>query len=252
MNPWLVLLAILGLSAVMAIGVGAAVFLSFRRPWRARCPRDGVEAQAQVDAVGAAVSEVSGRRRLSVARCSHRAQVKACDQACLDMPAEARRVVGREDAPLPVDGTPAVLVPLDGTPGSEAVLPAALQLARIHGARVRLLRVLPATGVARALDHHVVAYSDQEAARDEYAARWYLRGLRTRLRAVPVDEVVRFGDATAEILSEAEEPDVAWITMATRPARGLRRWLRRSVSRTVERAAWVPVMRTRYGTPSRA
>lgn len=250
MNAWLVLLAVLGLCVAVAIGVGAAIFLSFRRPWRARCPRDGAEAQVQVDAVGAARSEVAGARRLSIERCSHRTPLKGCDQACLDLPAEARHVVGVGDPPLPVVGTPAVLVPLDGTRGSEAALPAALQLARIHGARVRLLRVLPITTTVRDLDDYVVAYSDQEGARDEYAARWYLRGLRSRLPDVPIDEVVRFGDAPAEILSEAEAPDVAWITMATRPARGLRRWLRRSVTRTVERAAWVPVMSTPYGGAS--
>lgn len=251
MNAWAVLLVILGLSAVVAVAVGAPVFLAFRRPWRVGCPRDGVEAQVQVDARDAALSELVGRRRLSVGRCSHRTQVKGCDQACLDLPAETRHVVRMDDPPLPVVGTPAVLVPLDGTHGSEAVLPAALQLARIHGARLRLLRVLPVTETVRDLDDYVVAYSDQEAARDEYAARWYLRGLRDRLPDVPVDEVVRFGDATAEILREAEAPDVAWITMATRPAPGLRRWFRRSVTRTVERAAWVPVMPMPYGAPSR-
>lgn len=158
---------------------------------------------------------------------------------------------GADDPALPVVGTPTVLVPLDGTQGSEAALPAARQLARINGARVRLLRVLPPTMTVRDLDDSVLAYSDQEAARDEYAARWYLYGLRSRLPDVPVDEVVRFGEATREILSEAEAPDVAWITMATRPTRGRRRWLRRSVTRTVERAAWVPVMSTPYGASSR-
>jgi len=126
MNAWLVLLAVLGLCVAVAIGVGAAIFLSFRRPWRARCPRDGAEAQVQVDAVGAARSEVAGARRLSIERCSHRTPLKGCDQACLDLPAEARHVVGVGDPPLPVVGTPAVLVPLDGTRGSEAALPAAL------------------------------------------------------------------------------------------------------------------------------
>jgi nucleotide-binding universal stress UspA family protein len=252
MNPWLVLLTILGLCAVVAVGVGAAAFLSFRRPWRVRCPRDGVESQLQVDALDAAKSEVTGARRVSVARCSHRPPLTGCDQACLDLPAGTRHVATPADPPLPVAGTPTVLVPLDGTQGSEAALPAARQLARIHGARVRLLRVLPPTTTLRDADDYVVAYSDQEAAREEYAARWYMRRLRSRLPDVPVDEVVRFGEPTAEILSEAEAPDVAWITMATRPARGLRRWLRRSVTRTVQRAAWVPVMSTPYRTSGQA
>jgi nucleotide-binding universal stress UspA family protein len=251
MNAWVVLPAILILCAAVAIGVGAAAFLAFRRPWRVRCPRDGVEAQVQVDAADAAKSELTGRRRLSVVRCSHRDPLTGCDEACLELPAETRHVVRADDPPLRTVGIPAVLVPLDGTRGSEAALPAARQLARIHGARVRLLRVLPPPTTVRDLDEHVVAYSDQEAARDEYAARWYLRGLRSRLPDVPVDQVVRFGETPAEILSEAQAPDVAWITMATRPARGLGRRLRRSVTRTVERGAWVPVMSTPYGESSR-
>ena len=249
MNPWLALLAIVVLCSVVALAVGTGVFLGYRRPWRVRCPRDGVEAQVQVDALGAAIAEATGHGRPSVERCSHRWHVKDCDEACLATPASAHRPVRADDPPLPVVGTPAVLVPLDGTRGSEAALPTALTLARERGARVRLLRVMPVTGTVRDPDDRVVAYSDQESARDEGAARWYLRSLRDRFGDVPVEEVVRFGEPAVEILREAEEPDVALIAMATRPTCGLRRWLRRSVTRVVAREAWVPVARATFGAP---
>jgi nucleotide-binding universal stress UspA family protein len=170
-----------------------------------------------------------------------------CDDACLRVTGALRRPVRPGDAPLPVVGHPTVLVPLDGTPGSEAALPAARTLAREQGARVRLLRVMPVTGTVRDADEQVVAYSDQESARDEYAARWYLQSLRPELAECQIEEVVRFGDPAAEILREAEQPDVAVIAMAARPRWGLASWFRRSVSRRVEREAWVPVRRARYG-----
>ena len=249
MNAWLVLLLIAVLCSAVALVVGASMFLSVCRPWRVRCPRDGVEAQVQVDALEAARAEIAGRDRPSVTRCSHRWAVKGCDEACLHVPPSERQPVRRGDEPLPVVGTPAVLVPLDGTPGSEAALPTARALAWARGARVRLLRVMPATESVRDEDDRVVAYSDQESARDEYAARWYLRGVGKALGGLPVEEVVRFGDPAAEILREAEAPDVAIITMAKRPAAGLRRLFRRSVTRAVQRRAWVPVTPAEYGGP---
>lgn len=55
-----------------------------------------------------------------------------------------------------------ILVPLDGSPGSESVLPTVGELARARGARVRLLRVAAVPPEVRFGDR-VVAYADQEA-----------------------------------------------------------------------------------------
>lgn len=250
MNAWLVLLVIAALCSAVALVVGLSMFVSLYRPWRVRCPRDGADARVQVDALGAAGGELIGRSRLSVLRCTHRAPAEICDEACLHAPAAERRPVRPDDAPVPVVGTPTVLVPLDGTPGSEAAVPTARTLARAQGARVRLLRVMPTAQSVRGVDQRIVAYSDQESARDESAAQWYLRGVARALDGLEVEEVVRFGNPAAEILRAAEEPDVAVIAMATRPATGWRRLFRRSVTRAVERAAWVPVRRAEYGASS--
>jgi nucleotide-binding universal stress UspA family protein len=142
---------------------------------------------------------------------------------------------------------PVVLVPLDGSRGSEAVLPTAQDIALERGARIRLLHVVPPVESARATDNRMMVYADQESARVVHEVHGCLRGPHGALANLDVEEVVRFGEPVEEILREAEARDVVAIVMAAHRRTSLRRLLRRSVSRRVERAAWVPVMRTRYG-----
>jgi nucleotide-binding universal stress UspA family protein len=142
---------------------------------------------------------------------------------------------------------PVVLVPLDGSRGSEAVLPMAEEIALERGARIRLLHVVPPVEPAHATDNRLIAYADQQSARAVHEVRGYLRGPHGALPNLDVEQVVRFGVPAEEILREAEACDVVAVVMATHRRTSLRRLLRRSVSRRVERAAWVPVIRTRYG-----
>jgi nucleotide-binding universal stress UspA family protein len=228
-------------AAALVIAVGTATYLTVRRPWRISCPRDGRDARVQVNAASAVRAEVFGSERW-IARCSLW-PVLGCGEACLDTPATARREV-RPGEPLPKPrGRQTILVPLDGSRASEAVLPTARALARGRGARVRLLRVVPPVEAVHDDYDHVIAYLDQEAANAEAEALDYLRGLQRGLDGFDVDTVVRFGDPAAEILHEAEAQDVALIAMAARR----RAWLRRSVTAQVARAAWVPVVRAGYG-----
>ena len=83
------------------------------------------------------------------------------------------------------DGRHAILVPLDGSPGSESVLPTVGELALAQGARVRLLRVAPEAKAVEA-DDRIIAYADQETSRVEMetlaissARRWPCRGSRS-------------------------------------------------------------------------
>src|SRR5262245_39399022 len=62
-----------------------------------------------------------------------------------------------------------ILVPLDGSHGSEAVLPTVADLALAENASVRLLRVVPPPPEVRA-DDRVIAYADQETSRIELEA----------------------------------------------------------------------------------
>lgn len=139
-----------------------------------------------------------------------------------------------------------ILVPLDGSPGSESVLPAVGELAATHGARVRLLRVATPPAAVR-IDGRVIAYADQEPARVELEELAYLRHAAAGLPGIEVERIVRFGEPTAEIVREAESSRVDLITMATHARTGIRRTVKGSVAETVEGATAIPVMLVRHG-----
>jgi nucleotide-binding universal stress UspA family protein len=254
MNPWLVLLGVIVLAALFVIVPVAYATASFwRRPWIVRCPRKGVDARVTVDAGRAAAAEVIGRPRLDVAGCSlwrTFAGLESCAQECLSLPAAARRPAPpgwRDHA-----GIRTILVPLDGSPGSEAVLPTAADLARAHGAHLRLARVVPPPGIVETSEERVVVFVDQEAARIENEEREYLGRLASRLEGVDVEMVVRFGDPIPELAEEAESAQADLIVMATHHRRGILRAVKGSVAEGVARAAAVPVVLVPYGEPAAA
>jgi CBS domain-containing protein/nucleotide-binding universal stress UspA family protein len=161
-------------------------------------------------------------------------------------PAHPARAPASMPAAAPPSTGPTILVPLDGSPGSESVLPAVGELARARAARVRLLRVAPAPQAVETADR-VIAYADQETSRVELETLAYLKGLESALAGLDVDRVVRFGEAAEEIVREAKDANVALIAMATHRRRGLDRALRGSVAETVERASAIPVVLVPYG-----
>lgn len=140
----------------------------------------------------------------------------------------------------------AILVPLDGSPGSESVLPTVCELARARGARVHLLRVAPK---AREVEsgNRIIVYADQETSRVEMEVLDYLKAIARALTDVDVRCAVRFGDAAEEIVRAAEAEPADLIAMATHRRRGLDRALRGSVAETVERASAIPVLLVPYG-----
>ncbi len=140
-----------------------------------------------------------------------------------------------------------ILVPLDGSAGSEAALPRVAAVARAERAIVRLLHVAPRIQ-ARVVEDRVVAYADQEAARVTQRVVAYLTRAAAALPEIEVELAVRFGDPVAEILDDAESAGVDLIAMATHRRTGLRRLLEGSVAERVERAARVTVLLVAYGT----
>ena len=142
--------------------------------------------------------------------------------------------------------TTTILVPLDRSVGSEAVLGEVARLARAEGARVRLLHVARPVDTLM-VDGRVVRYADQEVARVREDCRAALIRAAAALADLEVDVAVRFGDPVEEIVREAEQPGVAWIAMATHRHRGLDRLIEGSVAERVERATRVPVLLVRYG-----
>lgn len=255
MNPWLILLGLVLVALVyVAVPVGAAALAHYRRPWRLKCPRAGTEAQIKVNALRAAVTEVLGRGGRSIERCSLWPSKQGCREECLELPPEAMRRVRRGEAPpreTTEPGVRTILVPLDGSPGSESVLAAVGELARAHGARVRFLKVMsPVTAVAS--DERVVAFADQESERVELEARAYFKRLAERLPGVAVAEAVRFGEPAAEIVEEAEAAGADLIAMASHRRTGFSRLVRGSVAARVERATTIPLLLVRYGEPAAA
>lgn len=250
MNPWIVLLALVLLALVyVAVPVGAAALAHYRRPWRLKCPRAGTEAQIKINELWAAVTEVLGRGTPSIERCSLWPAQRGCREECLALPPEALRRVRRGEAPPRERSEPGlrtILVPLDGSPGSESVLAAVRELARAHGARVRLLKVVPPVA-AVASDERTVAFADQESERLELEARAYFKAIAARLPGVTVESAVRFGEPVAQIVEEAEAAGADLIAMATHRRTGLGRLVRRSVASGVERATTIPLLLVRYG-----
>jgi nucleotide-binding universal stress UspA family protein len=140
-----------------------------------------------------------------------------------------------------------MLVPLDGSAGSETALFRAAELARGNGATLRLLHVAPSPGPVRAPDGRVLAYADDVAARVAADVRAYLTSAAATVSDVDSELVVGFGDATEEILWQAGKPDVCLIVMATHRRAGFRRLLEGSVAEPIARTAPVPVLLVEHG-----
>jgi nucleotide-binding universal stress UspA family protein len=134
-----------------------------------------------------------------------------------------------------------VLVPLDGSPGGETVLEEAAGVARANDAAVRLLQVVPRPE-ALVVDGRTVAYADDEAHRLAQDTTGYLAAVAERLRDLPVETAVRFGDPAEQILAVAGEPDVVLVAMATHRRAGLDRLVHGSVAERVDRKSPVPVL----------
>lgn len=140
-----------------------------------------------------------------------------------------------------------ILVPLDGSPLAEGILPEVLELARLHGAEILLLRV--------ALAHTfpgVDATDAQVHAVDE--AEGYLAELERGLAAqgIPVSSAVRYGHAAEEILDHAQARHADLIAMCTHGRSGVLRFMLGSVAEAVLRASPVPVLLLRAKVPAQS
>lgn len=135
-----------------------------------------------------------------------------------------------------------ILIPLDRTPASEAVVPLITEVARGAGSTVRLLYVQPVPGNILGEHGRVVAYADQEMARLEAEGSNYLEEVEARLLDVPTERVVRFGDPASEILVEAEAWPADLIALTTGAGGRIRRLVPGRVARKVFRKAPMPVM----------
>jgi nucleotide-binding universal stress UspA family protein len=135
-----------------------------------------------------------------------------------------------------------ILVPLDGTERSEAIVPIAAAVARDNGGTVRLLRVYPIPDRVVGEYGRTVAYVDQEMARLTAEGEERLAAASASVHDVPVERVVRFGEAAEEIAHEAEAFDADAIALAETPRGPLREALAPGTARRVARTTTVPTL----------
>jgi nucleotide-binding universal stress UspA family protein len=141
----------------------------------------------------------------------------------------------------PTDRAPRILVPLDRSPLSEAVLPPAGELAEPFDAELILLSVTPQLVTA---DMYGTAYLGYDIDADREERRRYLEGVATRLRAAGRAVRIRdgFGPVAAVIGDVAREEGVDLIAIATHGSGGATRLLMGSVATGVVQGATVPVL----------
>jgi nucleotide-binding universal stress UspA family protein len=135
------------------------------------------------------------------------------------------------------------LIPLDGSPVAESIVPFILEIAGPLDMQVTLVRVIvPSPPVAI---EGAVAIDDVEKLRDE--AETYLAAAASELRAkgLRVTTTVRRGEPVDEILTAAREADADLIAMTTHGRSGLSRLVFGSIAAAVLARAEVPVFMMR-------
>ena len=131
------------------------------------------------------------------------------------------------------------IIPLDGSPMSEAVLPAAVYLARKLGASVTLVHVIERNAPARVHGQPHLA--------DPAAAKAYLAGIRQRFEGLSVEIHVHtdaISDVSKSIAEHAHEFASDLVLMSTHGRGGLRKLLFGSIAQQVV-ALRVPVLLVR-------
>ena len=139
-----------------------------------------------------------------------------------------------------------LVVPLDGSPLSEAVLPVAEELGRACAAPIVLLRVVEFTGLAFAVDPFGSPYLDYQGALDvlmEDAGR-YLTNLASdpRGKGLTVETRASVGLPVETITAHAREQAGSVIVMSTHGRSGWRGLMLGSVARRVVLLASGPVL----------
>ncbi|HLY10723.1 MAG TPA: universal stress protein [Planctomycetota bacterium] len=128
-----------------------------------------------------------------------------------------------------------VLLPLDGSAGSESILPHATALARSYDAPVELLHVLAESGV-EAGDSKLRHWMGRE--RTRMNARF--AEIETSAPDVRFSRLCEEGDAAERILARVEPGSV--VAMANHGRSGLNRWIFGSVCEKILQAARCPVL----------
>ncbi|OGP91765.1 MAG: hypothetical protein A2Z19_04565 [Deltaproteobacteria bacterium RBG_16_54_18] len=143
-----------------------------------------------------------------------------------------------------------ILVPLDGSEISEAILPEIEKLASAFGSTICLLYVVPLAIIPGSMEPIANYQTITEALTHE--GEEYLRKMETRLKGkgFPVESHVQQGNEAQQILERCEREDIDLIAMSTHGRSGVRRWLLGSVAEKVIRHSTKPILLTRSANNS--
>jgi nucleotide-binding universal stress UspA family protein len=138
-----------------------------------------------------------------------------------------------------------ILVPLDGSPLAQAILPYVMVVAKGFHSHVILFHVAEA-----ALDHEAPeqkTYAHETIERIRPMAENYLAGVADEFRGegIDVEAKVVGGRAVPQIVEYAEQENVGLIAMSTHGRSGLTRWVMGSVVSKILRACERPVLLVR-------
>jgi nucleotide-binding universal stress UspA family protein len=135
-----------------------------------------------------------------------------------------------------------ILVPLDGSPLAEAVLPHAEALAKSEHAEIVILRV-PATPTSEFLSRDPMVANrirkDMETESEEYVYNTVAVLEKEHIKATGI---TKDGPVADTILNVADETHADIIAMSTHGRTGVSRWLMGSVADKIVHHAHIPVM----------
>jgi nucleotide-binding universal stress UspA family protein len=138
-----------------------------------------------------------------------------------------------------------ILVPLDGSPNSEAALPYAIALGQATDSELKLLSVIEPVeenAIFRRVEQDVHLLQRLQSEAGHYLSQ---KVVALQEQGVAATSDVATGSATEEILRVAETEGASTIVMATRGRGGLQRWMVGSVADKVMRMATVPTLLVR-------
>lgn len=149
-----------------------------------------------------------------------------------------------------------ILVPVDGSPTSDAGLAEAISLAQLTGGRIRLLHVVDDLPFAMAAEGDAAMSSDVLAVMNE-AGEAVLKRALERVRGTPVAvETVLVphpgGRLADRVLQQASEWPADLVVLGTHGRRGVGRVLMGSDAEQVARTAPVPVLLVRAPNSAKA
>ena len=151
----------------------------------------------------------------------------------------------------PIQQFSRIVLPVDGSPLAEEIVPYLLPLARGLGLPVAMVRAEPGISDFAHLaapgiyDHSLENIAESMALRAEEDAHRYLEGLQARLRDQGIENAqlrLVHGDPASAIIDAARDTPGSLVAMTTHGRSGLGRWALGSVADRVARNSSAPVL----------